>query len=115
LISTIGPEGIGTVTLNGSGNGTARVGPLNARETWHPENVHVSVASNVNEATCAIYVGDAPIQQNFRDATFTGSSGDSTDKVGADTVGPNVKIWAVWSGGDAGAQAVIRVTGTKDI
>jgi hypothetical protein len=115
VISQIGPEGIGAVRLDGSGNGTASCGPLTAREVWNPQNAHVSVATNAAEATCTIYVGDSPIQQNLRDATFTGSSGDSTDRINADTVKSGSKIWGVWTGGDPGSQAIIRVTGTKNV
>lgn len=105
-----------TVTLNGSGNGIARVGPLTAREIWYPQNAHVSANQNpVNQARCNIYVGDSVIQPNFRDATISGSSGDSTDRVNADIVPKGQYIWAVWSGGDANAVAVLTVTGTKDI
>ena len=106
----------GTVVLNGSGNGTAKVGPLSAREIWHPDNVHVSANANpVNDALCKIYVGDLPIQQNFRDGTVSGSSGDSSDRVNADIVVCGKYVFAVWSGGDAGATAVMTVTGTKDV
>lgn len=108
-------EGTANVTLNGSGNGTASVGPLTARETWHPENAHVSVSSANSEASCVIYVGDSALQRNQRDTTFTGSSGDASDKIGADIVKPPHKIWAVWTGGDPGAVATLTVTGSKDI
>ena len=105
-----------TIVLNGSGNGTAKVGPKSAREVWHPDNVHVSANANpVNDALCKIYVGDAPFQQNFRDATVSGSTGDSTDRVNADTVKVGQYVIAVWSGGDANATAVMTVTGKKDI
>jgi len=112
---SIGPEGQGIVTLNASGNGTAKVGPLSAREVWNPDNVHVSVSTNVKEATCNIYVGEDTSQKNFRDATFTGSSGDATDKIGSDVVKSGQFIWAVWTGGDVKAQAIMRVTGQKTI
>lgn len=104
-----------TVKLSGAGAGTARVGPISAREVWSPDNVHVSASSNTNEATCQIYAGDSAIQRNFRDGTFSGSSGDSTDRVNADTVKVGAYIWAVWSGGDAGATATLTVTGKKDL
>lgn len=106
-----------TVTLNGSGNGTAKLGPLTARETWYPSNVHVRTnqTSVTNEATCAIYVGDQAITWNFRDTTFTGSSGDSTGKVSADRIRSGQYVWAVWTGGDAGAVAVLNVTGERDV
>lgn len=107
------------VTLDGSGNGTAKVGPLSAREVWHPDNVHVSttqaLGSVVNEATCKIYVGDAVRTQTYRDTTFTGSSGDASDKVGADRVMIGQWVWGVWNGGDAGVTAVMNVTGLRDV
>lgn len=105
----------GITKLDGSGNGTARVGPISAREVWHPENVHVSVSSNTNEALCSIYVGDSATQPNFRDNTLSGSTGDSTDRVNADIVRTGQYVWAVWTGGDANAQAIIAVTGMREV
>lgn len=102
-------------TLNGSGNGTAKVGPLTARERWSPQNVHVSVSTNTNEAQCSIYVGDSPTQSNFRDQTLSGSTGDSSDRVNADVIGCGYYVFAVWTGGDPGSQAIMTVTGTKVI
>jgi hypothetical protein len=104
-----------TIKLSGSGGGTAKVGPLSAREIWKPANVHVRVSSATNEAQCLVYVGGDAIQANFRDGTFTGSSGDSSDRVNADTVKVGSYVWAVWTGGDASAVAILTVTGTKSV
>lgn len=106
-----------TITLDGSGNGTARLSPLSAREVWYPVTVHVSTIQSVvtNEATCKIYVGDVAITQNYRDTTFSGSSGDSTGKVSSDKVQVSDGIFAVWTGGDPGVSAVMVVTGERDI
>jgi hypothetical protein len=101
--------------LDGSGNGTAKVGPISSREVWSPQNVHVSASSNTNEAQCEIYVGNSATQSNFRDSTFSGSSGDASDRVNADTVKIGAWIWAVWTGGDPGATATLAVTGSKDV
>lgn len=103
------------VQLDGSGNGQAGIGPISAREVWTPQSVHVSVSSNVAEAQCNIFVGDLPQQRNYRDTTFSGSSGDSSDRVNADTVKNPGKVWAVWIGGDPLAIATLTVTGRKDI
>lgn len=113
--TSIGPEGNGLVFLDNDGNGTVGVGPLSAREVWQPALVHVSVATNTNEASCSIYVGDSPTQINFRDQTFTGSTGDSSDHVSSDIVKTGHKVWAVWTGGDAGSQAIMQVTGSKNV
>lgn len=104
------------IPLNASGNGTAKVGPKSAREVWHPDNVHVSANQNpINEAQCRIFVGDLPIQQNYRDGTVSGSSGDASDRVNASVVKCGQYVYAVWSGADANVTATLTVTGTKDI
>lgn len=105
-----------TIRLDGSGNGTAKIGPLTQREIWHPSNVHVAANANpTNEALCKVYAGDLPIQQNFRDATVSGSSGDSTDMVNATLIKSGQYIYGVWSGGDPNVIATLNVTGTKDV
>lgn len=105
------------ITLDGSGNGTAKLGPLSAREIWYPDNVHVSVNSAVvvKEAKCSIYMGNTPTQSAFRDESVFASSGDSSGTCNADTVKVGDYIWAVWTGGDANQQAVLTVTGIKDV
>lgn len=102
------------VTLDASGNGTAKVGPLSARETWRPTNVHVSVSTNTNEATCTVYVGDSQTASTFRDSTYSGSSGDMLDGL-VDVVSAGWYIFATWTGGDPSATATLVVTGTKDV
>lgn len=104
-----------SVQLDGSGNGTVGTGPLSAREVWLPAYVHVQVSSDNLEAVCNIYVGDSVSPQNFRDATCTGSLGDSSDHVSSSVIECGSKVWAVWTGGDPGATATLTVTGTKTI
>lgn len=109
------------VTLNGSGAGTARVGPLSARETWYPSNVSVKTTfpgvqtTPTNESTCNIFVGPAATAQYFRDNSVQASTGDATGACSADKLKPGQYVWAVWSGGDAGVQAQLTVTGYKDV
>lgn len=101
------------VTLDGNGNGTAYTGPLSPGEVWSGLTVSVSVATNVNEATCSIYGGAAATPGYFADATTWGSTGDSTTNVGTIRVGGNV--FAVWTGGDPGARATVTITGTRQV
>lgn len=101
------------VTLDGSGNGTAYVGPQSFREQWSGLTASVKVATNTSEATCSIYAGAAATQGYFADSTTWGSTGDSTQNLTTVQVGGNV--WAVWTGGDPGAQATLTVTGTKTV
>lgn len=102
------------VTLDGSGNGTASAGPLTAREIWRLTSVACSVSSNSSEATFAIYVGDRVAPGNLRDQSFSGSSGDSSDRV-TEPIKSGWKVWGVWAGGDPGAIATMSLTGTRDI
>lgn len=101
------------VTLDGSGNGTASIGPLSPGEQWSDLTVSVSVASNVAEATCRIYAGAAATPGYFADGTTWGSTGDSTTNLGTVQVGGGV--FAAWTGGDPGAKATMTVTGTRTV
>ncbi len=101
-------------TLDGSGNGTASVGPPSPGEIWSQLQASVKVATNAAEATCSVYAGaGAPTAGYFSGATTWGSTGDSTQNLPDVRVGGN--IWAVWTGGDPGAQATLTVTGTKQV
>lgn len=103
---------------NGSGNASAKVGPLSAREVWHPENASVSLAPGqaapTNEAQCVISYGDANTKRQL-DACVDGSTGDSTGRVSSVTVKVGEYIWADWTGGDANVTFVLTVTGKKDV
>lgn len=105
------------VTLDASGNGTARIGPDEPAAIWRPTLVHVDVNTAVSEASATIYAGQAPVQRYFVDATMTASSGDSSDRITGKVISRTQLpyIWAVFTGGDPGAAAVLNVTGTKDI
>lgn len=102
------------VTLDGSGNGTAKVGPLSAREIHYPQVASVSVSDTTNEATCSVYAGGINYRQ-FIDGCIDGSSGDSTDHISGSTIHIGEYVWAVWSGGTPGARATLTVTGEKEI
>ncbi|HUY45614.1 MAG TPA: hypothetical protein VMV92_07790, partial [Streptosporangiaceae bacterium] len=66
------------------------------------------------EASCKIYIGPAAIDQWYVDGTLSGSTGDSTDRVAGRQVDTHGNaLWAVWSGGDAGAVATMTVAGTE--
>ncbi len=103
-----------TVTLDGSGNGTAKVGPTSLREVWTVAAAAVKVATAAAEAQCSIYGGPDTSAPNFVDLSFTGSSGDSTANFGAPIIAGSY-VFAVWAGGDPGAVATLVVTGSKAI
>jgi hypothetical protein len=107
------------VTLNGAGAGTARLGPINQRETWSPAVASVKTVQApgtvVNEAQCRIYCGADASEPNYVDGTLSGSTGDSTSNIAGQTVRCGEYVFAVWTGGDAGVQGRVNVSGTRTI
>jgi hypothetical protein len=104
-----------TVVLDGSGNGTASLGPTRVREHWQLSAASVFVNQNpTNQAQCQLYVGSTPTIQNFTSQTVTGSSGDTCGLGGID-IQSGMKVWAKWTGGDAGQTAIVTLIGTFTI
>lgn len=106
------------VQANGAGIATARLGPLSAREVWHPETATVGLVPGspapTNEAQCVVSYGDVNTKRML-DACIDGSTGDSTGRVSSVTPKVGEFIWADWTGGDANVSFVLTVTGTKDV
>lgn len=109
----------GVVTLNGAGAGTAQIGPRNGRETWAPAVASVKTnqapGSVVNEAQCRIYAGPDTSDTNYVDGTLSGSTGDSTANIAGQVITCGEYVFAVWTGGDAGAQGRLNVSGTRTL
>lgn len=98
-----------SVKLDGSGNGTASIGP-DVGAHWELGTIAVSVETATLEPTCDIYVS-AVAPGNLVDGTYTGSR-DSTDSANGLKLGPGQKVFAVWKGGDANAKATVSIFGT---
>lgn len=103
------------VVLNGAGAGTVKLGPLSDREVWSPLIAFVQVSTAVSEATATVYVGHDTSRPYAVDASFAGSSGDSTARVAGKQVRSGQYVFAAWTGGDPGATATLTVNGTKDV
>lgn len=103
----------GQVTLDGSGNGIASIGPQRVREHWQLNSVSVSVATNTKEAQCSVYMGTVIGPSTFFGQTFTGSTGD-TCGIGQD-MQTGMRIFAKWTGGDPGSVATVIANGTYSI
>jgi hypothetical protein len=115
-----------TVTLNGSGDGTARISPgqpgapgsgvgagRNSGLMWNVTGIYVSVATNVKEAQAEAFISYGIQSQGPDDGqgqTQTGSTGD-TCTVNA-SLRPGDWVTVTWTGGDAGAVATMRVFGS---
>ena len=101
-------EGV-SIQLNGSGNGSVVIGPTNPMQIWIPTMAATTVSSNVNEPTLKLYRGKTASGGGYIGGTYTASN-DSTDLNGY-VLYPNDGILAVWTGGDAGAIATIKLYG----
>lgn len=109
--------------LDGSGNGRVKWRPDGSRQFGHPDIVSVTVSAAdptigpLAEAVCKIYAGSAAIDSNIIDGTFTGSSGNSSDRARGHIIGRTREayLWAVWTGGDPGQTATMTVTGELEI
>lgn len=102
------------VTLDGSGNGTARLGPNAHGVVWKPSRVAIKTSSAVLSPVCQLFAGNTATSENFIDGTFTGQQ-NATDSIVGQELRLGMYVWAVWTGGDIGAQATVTVTGSKDV
>lgn len=106
---TISPQT--SVTLNGSGAGRCALTPPSGTR-WDLSLASVATTSTVNFAQAALYLGNAngPIQ--LIDQTYDGNNASSGKVAGAPFY-HGTYLWAVWSGGDAGATATLQVFGQQ--
>ncbi len=103
-----------SVTLSASGGGTVKVGPPAHGVLWRPAVASVRVSSATLSPTCKLYVGPAATDGYFVDGTYTGNQ-NSTDAVKGQVLELGSYVWAVWTGGDVGAEATLTVGGVKEI
>jgi hypothetical protein len=114
MVSFTGPlDTSASVILDASGNGVASLGPGLPHEHWQPGACFVGVATNVVEAACALFMGTSVQAGTQLSQTSKGSTGATAGLSGDLPTG--YRLWAVWSGGDAHAQATMRVTGQRTI
>lgn len=101
-----------SVTLDGSGNGVASLGPVLGQK-WTLRTVSILVANANLIPQCKIYMGAAPLDPFFVDGTYTGALASSSNVNGRPlTVGQ--RVFAMWTGGDPGARATLTITGTVE-
>jgi hypothetical protein len=106
------------VTLNGSGNGTAQVGPRTPGHIWYPQSVTISMlggfpaVSGTNTPICSIYAGAGTNAGNLVDATYQ-VLGASSSMVQGQALYPGQSIFAVWLWGNPGVLATLNVFGSR--
>jgi hypothetical protein len=100
-----------SVVLDGSGNGVVTFGPGRPNTQWRIERISVQVSSNTNEPEFNVYRG-TPNPGTFITGTYSGSN-DTDSQVSDSPLFPGEYYSAVWSGGDAGARAIVSFGGTE--
>jgi hypothetical protein len=109
VITEVSP--LATVVLDGSGNGQCAVGPPSGTR-WALRLATVATSTATKQPQAKFYRGSASGPLELLDFTYTGSSA-SSGKVGGAIYYPGQQLWAVWSGGDAGATATLQAYGQQ--
>lgn len=99
-----------SVTLNGSGNGTVRVGPGTLSQLWHVTTAAVTGSSTTHIPTATLYLNGSTVSS--RGGTYDGSN-DSTD-LAVDLVRGQY-LTCIFAGGDPGALHTLSLSGTYEV
>jgi hypothetical protein len=112
-VRTVQLNALVTTQLDGSGNGTASIGPTGSGEVW-PAGYVVGVhcATMTAEAIARGWAGSGQ-PAGFLGATTWGSTGDTNADTPQLVSGQQVTVQ--WIGGDSGTQAYLTVTGTRQV
>lgn len=101
------------ITLDGSGNGTARIGPQLPREVWNLDTASITIPAG-GFPICKVYVGPQPTDAYIVDTSYLGA-GDSTGRVSGRPLRNGEFVWAVWTAAVANSLATLRVLGSKTV
>jgi hypothetical protein len=111
----LGNDGIAPSVLFQAGGGAkALIGPASGGDLWSLDQCFLSTSVGaLDPAQCIVYAGPLPLQEYAITASLSGGS----QQFGLGGVGVPFGwfIYAVWSGGTAGATATLRVTGRKTV
>lgn len=98
-----------SVVLDSSGRGEITLAPPASGGGWNVELTTVYVSTRVAEPTFRLYLnGVSPV--NLLEGSYSGAQ-DSSDT--SHRVEPGSALVGVWEGGDPGARATLRVSGTQ--
>lgn len=107
-------DGTAQVTLDGTGSGTVRVGPTHWGTTWYPVSADIATTTGPNDvSTCAFFLGVIGTATQIGGQSYQG--GGDTMSWSSRPVQFGEQVYAVWSGGNPGDLATLRVTGDEDV
>ena len=107
-------DGTGTATVNGSGSATVTVGPHGLGTRWYPKKGDINTTSGPNDAsTCQVFIGPAASAMDTLGAGQSYAGGGDTFGLSGEMLQPGEFVTAVWTGGNPGDVATLRVTGSQ--
>ena len=109
----LGNDGVGPqATFSGAGTATVQIGPSGWGNSWALDQAAVSTSVGpLDTALCALYVG--PLAIPFYQVVNSLAGGGSQFGLGGVGLADGWFVFAVWTGGTAGAFAYLRLTGVK--
>lgn len=109
----LGNDGIAPqAQFSASGTATAQIGPSGWGVSWALDQAAVSTSVGpLDPALAALYVG--PLAIPFYQVTNTLAGGGGQFGLGGVGLADGWFVFAVWTGGTAGAFAYLRLTGVK--
>jgi hypothetical protein len=111
----LGNDGVAAPAVFAAG-GTARAlcGPSGLGQSWSLDQCYLSTSAGLlDPAVCSVYAGPQPVQEMLVAGSLQG--GGSQFGLGGIGIPAGWFVWALWSGGQPGAVARLRVTGSKTV
>jgi hypothetical protein len=111
----LGNDGMApNATFSGAGAATAQIGPSGLGQSWSLDQCYLSTsAGQLDAAQAQVFVGPLALPQYAVTGSLQG--GSSQFGLGGLGVPDGWYVWALWTGGTAGALAYLRVTGAKTV
>jgi hypothetical protein len=107
-------SGVGTATVSGSGTATVAVGPSGTGTRWYPKKGDINTTTGAADAsTCQIFIGPGTVSEDTLGAGQSYLGGGDTFGLSGEMLQPGDFVTAVWSGGQPGDTATLRITGDQ--
>lgn len=107
------PNGVALGTIASNGTATLQVGPAGLGTVWFPASAVVSTTSGITDtSTVQVFVGPSGIPTTLQGTAYPG--GAATIALAIPSMSPGLYVLAIWTGGHAGDQCSLNVTGTQN-
>jgi hypothetical protein len=105
-------EGTGQAIVNGSGAAVVQVTPQGLGTKWYPVKADITTTTGANDqSTCQLFLGAQSVATQIGGTSYAG--GGDTFGLAGHILAPGDLLIAVWTGGNPGDIATLRVTGEQ--